>query len=87
MKWEQVREQYPEQWVLVEAISAYSKDSIRHIEELAVISSFTDSTHAWKEYKKLHLADRSREYYIFHTDHKTIEVEEQKFVGVRRRLQ
>ncbi|MBP1934812.1 hypothetical protein J2Z37_004832 [Ammoniphilus resinae] len=87
MKWEEVRVQYPEQWVLVEAISAYSKDSTRHIEEVAVISSFTDSTLAWKEYKKLHLADRSREYYIFHTDHKTIEVEEQKFVGVRRRFQ
>lgn len=80
-------EQYPEQWVLVAAISAYSKDSFRYIEELAVISSFPDSTLAWKEYKKLHLIDRSHEYYIFHTDHKTIEVEEQKFVGVRRRFQ
>jgi hypothetical protein len=29
MKWEQVREHYPEQWVLVEAISAYSENSIR----------------------------------------------------------
>lgn len=45
------------------------------------------TTFAWKEYKKLHLADPSREYYIFHTDHETIEVKEQKFIGVRRRLQ
>jgi hypothetical protein len=84
MKWKQVREQYPEKWVLVEAISAYSEDSVRHIEEISVISSFSDSTMAWKEYKKLHLSDRSREYYIFHTDHLTIEVKEQKFIGVRR---
>lgn len=87
MKWEQIREQYPEQWVLVEAISAYSKDSIRHLEELSVISTFPESSPAWKEYKKLHLVDPSREYYIFHTDHETIEVKEQKFIGVRRRLQ
>lgn len=87
MKWEQVREQYPEQWVLVEAISAYSENSIRFLEEVAVISNFPDSTLAWKEYKKLHLADRTREYYIFHTDNKTIEVKEQNFIGVRRRLQ
>jgi hypothetical protein len=87
MKWEQIREQYPEQWVLVEAISAYSKNSIRHIEELAVISNFPESTPAWKEYKKLHLADPSHEYYIFHTDHETIEVKEQKFIGVRRQFQ
>lgn len=87
MKWEQVREQYPEQWVLVEAISAYSKNSIRYLDELSVISHFPDSTPAWKEYKKLHLAQPTREYYIFHTDHHTIEVKEQKFIGVRRRLQ
>lgn len=87
VKWEQVRQQYPEQWVLVEAISAYSKNSIRYFDELSVISYFSDSTQAWKEYKKLHLAEPTREYYIFHTDHKTIEVKEQKFIGVRRRLQ
>jgi hypothetical protein len=87
MKWEQVREQFPEQWVLVEAISAYSKNSIRYLEELSVISKFPESTLAWKEYKKLHLAEPSREYYIFHTDHETIEVKEQKFIGVRRSLQ
>lgn len=87
MKWEQVREQYPKQWVLVEAISAYSKDSVRHLEELSVISNFSESTSAWKEYKKLHIANPSREYYIFHTDHKTIEVKEQKFIGIRRQFQ
>ncbi|WP_062110069.1 hypothetical protein [Bacillus niameyensis] len=87
MKWEQVRHQYPEQWVLVEAISAYSAKSTRHFNELSVISNFTESTVAWKEYKKLHLANPSKEYYIFHTDHETIEVKEQKFIGVRRRLQ
>lgn len=87
VKWKQVREQYPEQWVLVEAVSAYSKNSIRYIEELSIISNFSDSTHAWKEYKKLHLAEPSREYYIFHTDHETLEVKEQKFMGVRRRIQ
>lgn len=87
VKWEQVREQYPEQWVLVEAIAAHSRNSIRYLDELSVISYFTDSTLAWKEYKKLHLAEPTREYYIFHTDHKIIEVTEQKFIGVRRRLQ
>ncbi|MDC3418081.1 hypothetical protein [Aquibacillus salsiterrae] len=87
MKWEQVRKQFPKQWVLVEAISAYSDNSIRYPEELSVISNFPDSTTAWKEYKKLHLAEPSREYYIFHTDIEKLEVEEQKFIGVRRRLQ
>jgi len=76
VKWEQVREQYLEQWVLVEAISTYSKNSIRYLKELSVIANFPESTSAWKEYKKLHLAEPAREYYIFHTDHKTIVVKE-----------
>ncbi len=87
VKWEQVRKQYPEQWVLVEAISAYSENSTRYVEELSIISNFSDSTIAWKEYKKLHLAEPSREYYIFHTDHETLDIKEEKFIGVRRRLQ
>ncbi|WP_246092789.1 hypothetical protein [Terrilactibacillus laevilacticus] len=51
MKWEQVREQYPEQWVLVEAISAYSKNSIRFLEEISVISNFPESTRHGKNTK------------------------------------
>ncbi|MCM2534911.1 hypothetical protein NDK43_24410 [Neobacillus pocheonensis] len=47
----QVREHYPEQWVLVEAISAYSKNSIRYLEELSDISNIPESTLACKEYK------------------------------------
>jgi hypothetical protein len=33
-----------------------------------------------KNTKKLHLAEPSREYYIFHTDHKTIKFKEQKLL-------
>jgi len=87
LKWEQIREHYPEQWVLVQAISAYSKNSIRYLEELSVIANFPESTLAWKAYKKLHLADPTQEYYIFHTDHETLEVKEQKFIGIRKQLQ
>lgn len=51
MKWEKVREQYPEQWMLVETISAYSENSIRYMDELSVISNFPESTIAWKSTK------------------------------------
>jgi hypothetical protein len=44
MKWKQVLEHYPEQWVLVEAISAHSKNSMRYLEELSDISNFPEST-------------------------------------------
>lgn len=85
MKWQEVREQYPNRWVLVEALKAESMDDKRFIKEMAVISDFINSTAAWKGYKEHHLNDRSRELYIFHTINEQIEVIEQKFMGIRRR--
>jgi len=85
MKWSEIREQYPERWVLVEALIAESSNNIRNIYEMSVISDFENSTDAWKDYKELHLKNRMRELYIFHTSKDKIEVEEQHFIGVRRR--
>jgi hypothetical protein len=85
MKWHDVRKQYADRWVLVEALKANSIDNKRIIQDMAVISNHTDSTDAWKEYKSLHLSDPSRELYIFHTSNEEIEVIEQRFMGVRRR--
>ncbi len=53
MKWEQVRKQYPEQWVLVEAISAYSANATRHISELSVISNSTNQQPHGKHTKNI----------------------------------
>ncbi|WP_449354875.1 hypothetical protein ACUL41_00885 [Virgibacillus natechei] len=74
MKWEEVREQFPNSCVLVEAIKAETCGEQREIEELAVISHFKDGNDAWKAYKKIHAEDRSRELYIFHTNNADITV-------------
>ncbi len=85
MKWVEVREQYSNEWVLVEALEVESKDNKRFIYDMAVISNFENSTHAWKSYKELHLNNPSRELYIFHTSKDELEVIEEKFTGIRRR--
>ncbi|MCT4593132.1 MAG: hypothetical protein N4A57_02505 [Anaeromicrobium sp.] len=85
MKWNDVRSQYVDKWVLVEALKANSVDNKRIVKDMAVISDHTNSQDAWKEYKNLHLSDPSRELYIFHTSNEEIEVIEQRFMGVRRR--
>lgn len=84
MKWQTIREQFPNRWVLVEALSTQSKGNIRVLEEMAVISEFNETHQAWQAYKKYHLSNPSREYYIFHTVNTNIEVTEQPFTGVRR---
>jgi hypothetical protein len=83
MKWSEVREQFPDCWVLVEAISAVSRDSKRTIEEMSVLDNFEETMDAWKSYKHYHLADPNREFYIFYTGNEYLEVLEQPFIGIR----
>ncbi len=83
MKWNEIRKQYPNKYILVEALKAYSCDKKRYIEDMTVVSCFEGTKKAWEEYKKIKHDSPSREFYIFHTSKETIEVVEQAFTGVR----
>lgn len=85
MKWQNVRKQFPDRWVLVEALEAESVENKREIKEMAVISDFENPKDAWAVYRKIHLEDRMRELYILHTCKDEVEVIEEKFVGLRSR--
>jgi hypothetical protein len=86
MKWNEVRQQFPNRCVLVEAISAKTESNERIIEEMSVIDDYENGNAAWKVYKKLHANDPSRELYIFHTNNEEIKVIEQPYIGVRRKI-
>lgn len=83
MKWSNVRNIYPNRWVLVEALATHSNNHQRTIEEMSVVSEYDDPKDAWASYKKLHLSEPTRELYIFHTGNEYIEVIEQPFTGIR----
>jgi len=69
MTWQEIREQYPGRWVVVEALGAYTEGGKRIIPELQLIASFgSDWSEAWNAYKEVHHADIWREYYPLHTD-------------------
>ena len=83
MKWVNIRDQFPDCWVLVEALSAHSSNHTRTIDEMAVISQYINPKEAWATYKTLHFSDPSRELYVFYTGNEHIEVIEQPFTGIR----
>lgn len=85
MKWMEIRKQYPDKWVLVEATSAYSKDNKRILEELSVLEVHPSSNVAWNAYKQIHCRYPDIELYILHTSREQIEVIEQRLVSPRRR--
>ncbi|MFW5438673.1 hypothetical protein [Paenibacillus apiarius] len=83
MKWVNIRDIYPDRWVLVEALAAHSNNHKRTIQEMSVISQYDNPKHAWASYKKLHLSEPTRELYVFYTGNEFIEVIEQPFTGIR----
>jgi hypothetical protein len=82
MRWHEVQERFPNEWVVLEATSAYSKEGQRFIEEMTVIDSFDDSMKALKKYSELHKNEPHREYCFFHTSRPEV-VARERYVGVR----
>jgi hypothetical protein len=83
MKWQEIRNLYPKQWLLIEATKAHSKSNRRIVEKISVISSFTDSTKAMKRYVYLLRKSPERELYIFHSSRKSLDITEWRWLGIR----
>ncbi|ASA19488.1 hypothetical protein [Paenibacillus donghaensis] len=82
MRWDEVKERFPNEWVVLEATRAYSREGQRFIEEMAVIDSYEDSSEALKRYSELHRKDPHREYCFFHTSRPVV-VARERYVGIR----
>ncbi len=83
MTWEEIQHHYPHQWLLAEAIKAFSESGRRIVEQLSVISTFPDSVTAMQGYKQLHRESPERELYVFHTDREKLEIYERNWLGIR----
>lgn len=84
MEWQEIRSQYPDSWLLIEAIKAHTtSEQKRIIDRLAVIDQFDDFYAAMDSYKQLHREKPAKEMYVVHTDSKEINIKEQFWTGVR----
>ena len=81
--WDQVRQEYPDQFVVFEALRSHSKESKRIVDAISVIDAFTDGEKAMKQYLKLHREDRKKELYVVHTDKEQLDITERKWLGIR----
>lgn len=83
MQWAEIRRQYPEQWLLLEAIAAHSESNQRVLDQLAVIATYADSQSAMRGYAQLHHRDPQRELYVLHTSRENIVIPERNWFGIR----
>jgi hypothetical protein len=82
MRWIEVREQFPNEWVVLEVIKAHSKDGNRYIEEVVVINRFEKSVQAMLRYDELRKEKPNCEYCFFHTSRPNL-VARERYVGIR----
>lgn len=83
MQWQEIRQYYPQQWLLLEAIKAHSEANKRILDQLAVVSIFPDSMSAMDGYARLHREAPERELYVFHTSREALDITERRWLGIR----
>ncbi len=84
MKWHDVRGQYPDAWLLIEAMEAHTTEEKRRIvDQLVVIEPYNDFYKAMSAYKELHHQKPNRELYVVHTVNEEIRIKERYWAGIR----
>jgi hypothetical protein len=79
MLWSEVRELFPDQFVLVEELKSHYEDNKLHVEEVAVIKPIPDPQAGWKE-----LFSAKNERFVYHTSSEDIIVEVRNKPMIRR---
>ncbi|RKN85066.1 hypothetical protein [Paenibacillus ginsengarvi] len=82
MLWSEVRDLFPNQFVLVEELKSHYEDNKLHVEEVAVIKPIPDPKAAWKE-----LFSAKNERFVYHTSNENIVVEVRDKPMIRRASQ
>ena len=84
MLWSEIRRNYLDQWLMVEALEAHTtSDNQRHLDSLAVIEQCPDGSAAMKRYRHLHKQYPEREFYFIHTSRRELEILERQWLGIR----
>jgi len=81
--WEEIRRQFPRQWLLVEAIAAHSSEGRRVLDDIAVLDAFQEAGPAMKSYQEMHRRSPQRELYVVHTDREALDIAEIDWLGIR----
>lgn len=84
MQWSDIRQTYPDQWLIIEALEAHTAANRRIIDRLAVVEICPDGATAMQRYRRLHQQYPLSEFYFVHTSRKEPEIIERQWAGIRR---
>lgn len=78
MKWEEVRNLYPNRFVKLQILNSRIENQIRYIEDMAVIQSFDDEKEATRA-----LVRSTDDILVYHTGKEKIEIPIKQLFGFR----
>lgn len=67
MLWNEVRNTYPNKWIVFDSLKQHEEDSILIVEDIAIIEIFDDINKGYKYYCELHKQDKTRKLNIAST--------------------
>ena len=79
MKWEEVRNNYPEKFVLFEIINSTKGEDKEVVDDVKVIEVYSNGKDARKAFIK-----KKPNQFVYSTNNENIEIEIVKYVGIRR---
>jgi len=84
MTWNEIRGQYPDQWLVVEGLEAFTSPEKRRIfKKLSVIEQCPDGLTAFHVYADFHKSNPDRELFYVHTKREKLEIKEETCPGLR----
>jgi hypothetical protein len=84
MLWPEIRNVYPNQWLVVEALKAHTTpEQKRQLEQIAVVDTCPDGSAAMRRYRDMHQQYPTREFYFVHTGREELDIRVRKWLGVR----
>ncbi len=83
MRWSDVRNAHPDQWLVIEALDAHSEGHHRIYDRIAVVEACPDGRTTMKRYAELHRKHPLRELAFAHTAMPALEIEERRWIGIR----
>ena len=76
MQWHEIREKYPDQWLVIEALAAHTEQEQRQLDQITVVHTCEDGAAALQAYRQLHRQYPQREFYYVHTARETLDIRE-----------
>ena len=84
MRWTDIRAQYPNQWLIVDALEAHTENNRRKLDQMTVVELCPDGETAYRRYRELRLEHPKREFYFLHTAREELDIRERHWLGLRR---